>query len=213
MTIKTFGTISLVAIISCVVIATYNTFVDNSSVIIRATNNAFTCANINFGSNAQAGVFMPSTLKAYTFDVNTISATKLFEKYISDYQGITISDFTITKCFYNTADTRHYAIKIGTNGIIGNLTLNFNEMICGCSVYALSYQNENAIMVVNNIETTLLSYAPTLKKTTAEELDYDRYDYTFAPTHTLEIKSKYGRVDMLSRARFYVCNIVLRVVV
>jgi len=211
MRIKTFVIGSMALFLSCLGIATYQTLNSNNLVIIKATNNRYSCANINFGSNAQVGVFMPNTLKAYTFETKTINSE--LDKYVSDYQGITITSSTITKVYYGSADTHNYAIKFGANGVVGNLTLNFAEQICGCSVYALSYNTDNAIMVVNNNETELLSYAPTYTKANATELNYDRYDYTFAPTNTLEIKSKYGRVGSVSRSRFYICNIVLRVVV
>ena len=211
MTIKTFIIGSLMVFVSCIGIATYETLNGNDLVITRATNNRFMCANINFGSNAQVGVSMPNTLKAYTFDAKT-SHSEL-DKYVSDYQGITITSSEMTKVYYGSVDTHNYAIKFGANGIVGNLTLTFAEQICGCSVYALSYNTDNAYMSVNDNETELLSYAPTYTKQNAEELNYDRYDYTFAPTNTLEIKSTYGRVSSVARSRFYVCNIVLRVVV
>ena len=213
MTIKTFVIGSLMVFVSCIGIATYETLNGNNLVITRATTNSYVCANINFGSNAQVGVRMLNTLKAYTFDVSTLSTDKLLEKYISDYQGITITGYTISKVFYGSADTHNYAIKLGSSSGKGNLTMTFEEEICGCSVYALSYSEDNAIMVVNDTDTELSNNALSYTKANAEELTYDRYDYTFAPTNTLEIKSKYGRVSGVLRSRFYICNIVLRVVV
>ena len=175
------------------------------------TNSSYTCASIHFGMH-------DDDCTAMTYSGSTQASN--LNNYC-DVSGVTITDQTLTNVYHggtytnSNTDYSSYAWKLGGSKKKPVMNLTFAETIIGVNLYVVGFGTDPTTIKVQDEEYELTTSASDVTKANAEVVTYEKVTFTFAPTNTLSITTKFASKTVngksVSACRFFLADISFRI--